>query len=162
MLELGVSDSDYKLSMLRNRSRAIRAFTSKSLPETEAIKSPTSILDKPFFPFRNPFALTRPKSPKLFSPGNPEPKRVQIPPLPPTDFGIKTRNSYLSPTFGYPGSGIYTKDLPVTEMELSEDYTCVISHGPNPRTTHIFDNCVVESYFSVPDNEPKPTPREFP
>lgn len=30
-------------------------------------------------------------------------------------------------------------------MELSESYTCVIYHGPNPRTTHIFDNCVVES-----------------
>ncbi|KAE8715172.1 RNA-directed DNA polymerase (Reverse transcriptase), Ribonuclease H [Hibiscus syriacus] len=73
--------------------------------------------------------------------------RVQIPPLAPTDFGIKTRNSYLSPTFGSPGSGIQTKDLPVTEMELSEDYTCVISHGPNPRTTHIFDNCVVESIY---------------
>ncbi|XP_047336205.1 FCS-Like Zinc finger 8-like [Impatiens glandulifera] len=32
----------------------------------------------------------------------------------------------------------------VREMELSEDYTCVISHGPNPKTTHIFDNCIVE------------------
>ncbi|KAF0929767.1 hypothetical protein E2562_024455 [Oryza meyeriana var. granulata] len=30
-------------------------------------------------------------------------------------------------------------------MEMSEDYTCVIARGPNPRTTHIFDNRVVES-----------------
>uniref|UniRef100_J3N2S3 FLZ-type domain-containing protein n=2 Tax=Oryza brachyantha TaxID=4533 RepID=J3N2S3_ORYBR len=31
------------------------------------------------------------------------------------------------------------------EMEMSEDYTCVIARGPNPRTTHIFDNRVVRS-----------------
>ncbi|KAK8588325.1 hypothetical protein V6N13_087257 [Hibiscus sabdariffa] len=178
-------------------SPRFKAFTLKALPETEAIKSPTSILDnKTFFPFCNPFALTRPKSPKLFSPANPKPKgiglaildtfikdnpseanscceqnkrkvlfgtelRVQIPPPPPTDFGIKTRNSHLSPTFVSPDPSIHMKGLPVTEMELSEDYTCVISHGPNPRTTHIFDNCVVESYFSVPANKPKPTPESF-
>lgn len=35
--------------------------------------------------------------------------------------------------------------LSASEMELSEDYTRVISHGPNPRTTHIFDNCIIES-----------------
>uniref|UniRef100_A0A0E0EY31 FLZ-type domain-containing protein n=1 Tax=Oryza meridionalis TaxID=40149 RepID=A0A0E0EY31_9ORYZ len=29
--------------------------------------------------------------------------------------------------------------------EMSEDYTCVIARGANPRTTHIFDNRVVES-----------------
>ncbi|KAK8565383.1 hypothetical protein V6N12_058946 [Hibiscus sabdariffa] len=172
-------------------SPRFKAFTSKALPETEAIKSPTSILDsRPLFPF----ALNPPKSPKTFSPENPEPKgiglaildtrsedstsrepnnkkvlfgtelRVQIPPLPPTDFGIKTRNSHLSPTFGSPYSGIHMKDSPcisVTEMELSEDYTCVISHGPNPRTTHIFDNFIVENYCRVPDNKPKTTSQSF-
>ncbi|KAJ1692005.1 hypothetical protein LUZ63_016160 [Rhynchospora breviuscula] len=29
------------------------------------------------------------------------------------------------------------------ETDLSEEYTCVISHGPNPTTTHIFDDCVI-------------------
>ncbi|CAM8940755.1 unnamed protein product [Rhodiola kirilowii] len=29
------------------------------------------------------------------------------------------------------------------EMERSEDYTRVICRGANPRTTHIFDDCVV-------------------
>ncbi|XP_030948473.1 FCS-Like Zinc finger 8-like [Quercus robur] len=98
--------------------------------------------------------------------------RVQIPPLPastvsptvespksPADLGIKTRNSQIS-AFGPASSGIQTKESPrvvtagslsVTEMELSEDYTCVISHGPNPKTTHIFDNCIVETYCSLPD-----------
>ncbi|KAG8091647.1 hypothetical protein GUJ93_ZPchr0012g21449 [Zizania palustris] len=36
------------------------------------------------------------------------------------------------------------------EMEMSEDYTCVIARGPNPRTTHIFDNHVVESSGGFP------------
>ncbi|XVE77805.1 hypothetical protein DITRI_Ditri13aG0091900 [Diplodiscus trichospermus] len=206
-------------------SPSFKAFTTKGLPETDAVKSPTSILDhKPFFPFVNPFGydLNQPKSPKPFSPNNkhhsPEnleskgiglaiidtlkdrpikdksscdasknkmvlfgtELRVQIPQLPPslvsptispkspTDFGIKTKNSHLSAAFGSPTSGIHVQGAPrvipgcllVTEMELSEDYTCVISHGPNPKTTHIFDNCVVESYCSVSD-KPKSAPESF-
>ncbi|XP_028553027.1 FCS-Like Zinc finger 11-like isoform X2 [Dendrobium catenatum] len=30
-------------------------------------------------------------------------------------------------------------------MEQSEDYTRVISHGPNPRITHIFYTCIMEN-----------------
>ncbi|XP_052190527.1 FCS-Like Zinc finger 8-like [Diospyros lotus] len=92
--------------------------------------------------------------------------KIQIPPLPspapadspksPADFGIKTRNSHLgsfSPSparkspFGSANSGLDNSNccLSATEMELSEDYTCVISYGPNPKTTHIFDDCIVES-----------------
>ncbi|XP_043691128.1 FCS-Like Zinc finger 8-like [Telopea speciosissima] len=101
-------------------------------------------------------------SPSVFSPTE-SPKS-------PVDFGIKTRNSQLgsfspglSPysvnksPFGSANSGletpgssrVFTGCLSATEMELSEDYTCVISHGPNPRTTHIFDNCIVESCCGV-------------
>ncbi|XP_022728485.1 protein MARD1-like [Durio zibethinus] len=205
-------------------SPRFKAFTTNGLPENDAIKSPTSILDnKPFFPFGYPFGfnINQRKSPEVFSPNNKQhsPKkleskgiglaiidtfnekpienkssretsnnkvvlfgtelRVQIPPLPPsliypttpispTDFGIKSRNSHLSSAFGSPNSGIHIKDsprvftgcLPVKEMELSEDYTCVISHGPDPKTTHIFDNCVVESYSSVSD-KPKSPPESF-
>ncbi|XP_016459922.2 FCS-Like Zinc finger 8-like [Nicotiana tabacum] len=46
-------------------------------------------------------------------------------------------------------SGDFGEGLSLTEMESSEDYTCVISHGPNPKTTHIFDNCIVESCCGV-------------
>lgn len=97
--------------------------------------------------------------------------KIQVPPLPPSDelplpnspsdFGIKTRNSLVgsfsprfSPSpvkkspFGSMNSGCISS-LSATEMELSEDYTCVISYGPNPRTTHIFDDCVVESCCGV-------------
>lgn len=31
------------------------------------------------------------------------------------------------------------------EVELYEDYTCVITHGPNPKATHIFGDCILES-----------------
>ncbi|PIM98338.1 hypothetical protein CDL12_29182 [Handroanthus impetiginosus] len=94
--------------------------------------------------------------------------KIQVPPLPPSvpspnespkspcDFGIKTRNSHLgsfSPglsksPFGSLNSGALSS-LSASEMELSEDYTCVISYGPNPKTTHIFDDCIVESCCGV-------------
>ncbi len=98
--------------------------------------------------------------------------RVEIPrdsptvsPKSPTDFGIKTRN--LRPPSCFPGiqtgdavsPTAFTGFIPVSGMELSEDYTCVISHGPNPKTTHIFDNYIVESHWVLP--EPNPAPGSF-
>jgi zinc-finger of the FCS-type, C2-C2 len=77
--------------------------------------------------------------------------KIQVPPPSPTghhiEFGIKNKSSQLalcSPIDRTPiGSNgcLSPRDLEL----LSEDYTCIISHGPNPRTTHIFDNRVVES-----------------
>ncbi|KAJ0691814.1 putative Zf-FLZ domain, FCS-Like Zinc finger 8/MARD1 [Helianthus annuus] len=64
------------------------------------------------------------------------------------DFGIKTRNSKLSGGPSVTGSGsprLSTGPLCLSEMELSEEYTRVISRGCNPKTTHIFNNCVVNS-----------------
>uniref|UniRef100_A0A5B6YG64 FLZ-type domain-containing protein n=1 Tax=Davidia involucrata TaxID=16924 RepID=A0A5B6YG64_DAVIN len=96
--------------------------------------------------------------------------KIKIPPLPalspgespksPADFGIKTRNSQIlgtSSPFGSLNSVIQTQDSPLastgclsmSEMELSEDYTCVISHGPNPKTTHIYGNCVLENCCGI-------------
>lgn len=107
--------------------------------------------------------------------------KVQIPPLPlstpsptespkfPSDFGIKNRNFKLS-EYGSPSSGrIPTKDSPrvvsvslsVSEMELSEDYTCVICHGPFPRTTRIFDDCIVDTYCSLPGDLPSSSMENF-
>ncbi|KAJ1411032.1 Zf-FLZ domain [Sesbania bispinosa] len=40
----------------------------------------------------------------------------------------------------------FIKSLSASEIELSEDYTCVISHGPNPKTTHIFGDCILETH----------------
>ncbi|GAV90282.1 DUF581 domain-containing protein [Cephalotus follicularis] len=96
-------------------------------------------------------------------------------PKSPADFGIKTRDSQLasfpfrlSPTqarnsgsgtsnsgLGTPNSiRVFSGSLSANEMELSEDYTCVISHGPNPKTTHIFDDCIVESCCGVNFSSP--------
>ncbi|KAL3505938.1 hypothetical protein ACH5RR_031320 [Cinchona calisaya] len=98
-------------------------------------------------------------------------------PKSPAAFGIKTRNSQmgssfspgLSPSsvrkspFGSSNSGLGSSNSPrifsglsLSEMELSEDYTCVISHGPNPRTTHIFDDCIVESCSGQISSSRKP------
>ncbi|XP_074565541.1 FCS-Like Zinc finger 8-like isoform X2 [Curcuma longa] len=86
--------------------------------------------------------------------------KVQIPPpmaLPtsPIEFGVKNRDSKLALFSPALRSSLGTeaparetfspRSISISEMERSEDYTCVISHGPNPKTTHIFDNCIVES-----------------
>ncbi|GAV72680.1 DUF581 domain-containing protein [Cephalotus follicularis] len=36
--------------------------------------------------------------------------------------------------------------LSVREIEHSEDYTCIISHGPNPKTTHIFGDYILDGH----------------
>ncbi|MQL74235.1 hypothetical protein Taro_006610 [Colocasia esculenta] len=42
--------------------------------------------------------------------------------------------------------------LSASDIELSEDYTCVISHGPNPKTTYIFGDCILETHTNdLPD-----------
>ncbi|KAK8934424.1 hypothetical protein KSP39_PZI014995 [Platanthera zijinensis] len=33
-----------------------------------------------------------------------------------------------------------------SEIELSEDYTCVISHEPQQKKTHILDKFILESF----------------
>lgn len=87
---------------------------------------------------------------------------VRIPVLPnsPADVGTKTWNSPQRPGF----SDLLNEDvhsmrrsLSMKEMELSEDYTCVISHGPNPTTTHIFVDRVVESCLFYLSDSYKPT-----
>ncbi|XP_061359094.1 protein MARD1-like [Gastrolobium bilobum] len=177
-------------------SPKFRDFTMKRLSGSEALRSPTSILDtRALSPNGNPFsyenrteamisprmqsekrsswekmdsqgiglALVGALKDETFDDNSAKPSngnvlfgtklRVKIPPLPPpstfesktcdVDFGAKAKDS---------PPAVVTGVLSLSEMELSEEYTCVISHGPNPRTTHIFDNCVVESYCSLPNN----------
>ncbi|PKU80102.1 FCS-Like Zinc finger 8 [Dendrobium catenatum] len=69
-------------------------------------------------------------------------------PYSPIEFGIKNKDSQLA-LLSPPDLSI--EDLPPSpefltrEIELLEEYTCVISHGPNPKKTHIFDNCIMEN-----------------
>ncbi|GAB4830402.1 zinc-finger of the FCS-type, C2-C2, variant 2 [Ancistrocladus abbreviatus] len=74
----------------------------------------------------------------------------------PPEFGIKTPKSNLWSSGKLNceiqlegSSGLIGQSLSMEEMELSEDYTCVISHGPNPKTTRIFGNCVLEGCSDV-------------
>ncbi|XP_074563801.1 FCS-Like Zinc finger 8-like [Curcuma longa] len=110
--------------------------------------------------------------------------KVQIPSLCPSsmspvgspiEFGVKNKESQLallSPAQSSLGlemaasssCRVFARSISMSEMELSEDYTCVISHGPNPRTTHIFDNCIVERCgdgftASMESNSSAPTDR---
>ncbi|KAF0920114.1 hypothetical protein E2562_033360 [Oryza meyeriana var. granulata] len=47
----------------------------------------------------------------------------------------------------------YIGSVSAMEVEQSEDYTRIIAHGPNPKTTHIFGDCILEpcteSYWLV-------------
>ncbi|KAL3647861.1 hypothetical protein CASFOL_008829 [Castilleja foliolosa] len=92
--------------------------------------------------------------------------KVQIPvinpispnesPKSPADFGIKTKNSQISsPCSSNNPVKDFTRQLSLKEMELSEDYTCVITHGPNPKTTHIYDDCIVERCLVDDDDDSK-------
>ncbi|CAN0856964.1 FCS-Like Zinc finger 8 [Linum grandiflorum] len=115
-------------------------------------KSPTHPMSKPesrMVVFGSQLKIQIPSS-LLHNPNSPAGS-----PRSPADFGIKTRNSQLgscsfsssfSPSPPVPKSAVFGSP---SEMELSEDYTCVISRGPNPKTTHIFDDCIVDSCCGV-------------
>ncbi|CAL0324132.1 unnamed protein product [Lupinus luteus] len=58
------------------------------------------------------------------------------------DYSLKTRSSSLPISIDF--SNGYVGPLSAREIELSEDYTCIISHGPNPKRTHIFADCILD------------------
>lgn len=45
--------------------------------------------------------------------------------------------------------------LSASEIELSEDYTCVKTYGPEPKITHIFCDCILECQNNNSTNLPK-------
>lgn len=57
---------------------------------------------------------------------------------------LPIKSSSLPITIG--SSHAYVGSLTAREIELSEDYTCIISHGPNPKTTRIFGDCILECH----------------
>ncbi|KAK9052750.1 hypothetical protein SSX86_029380 [Deinandra increscens subsp. villosa] len=61
------------------------------------------------------------------------------------NLGSSTTLSTTRPTNLNPGKDLVAS-LSATEIELSEDYTCVRKHGPNPKTTHIFGDCILERH----------------
>ncbi|KAL8192068.1 hypothetical protein R6Q57_028189 [Mikania cordata] len=95
---------------------------------------------------------------------------IQIPshslsdPLLCCDFGIKTRKFQFGGHMISNGSGSLQSSMntpSLSEMELSEEYTRVITYGSNPKTTHIYDNCVVDCCCDVLQSDSDPnTPCE--
>ena len=80
---------------------------------------------------------------------------------PPQFIGGSPKSNQLSGTKlstipGSIGSGNeFIGSLSASEIELSEDYTCVISHGPNPKTTHIYGDCILEAHSNDLSNSGK-------
>ena len=90
--------------------------------------------------------------------------RIQVPPgraielvSSPIEFGAKNRDAQLavlSPARRFlpeivssPSARVFAGGVAVVppgEMAMSEDYTCIIAHGPNPKTTRIFGDCILE------------------
>ncbi|XP_009786339.1 FCS-Like Zinc finger 8-like [Nicotiana sylvestris] len=125
------------------------------LYDTESVVSPNSILDgMQNFNLGNPFGYDRISS-------NPITKKPSNNKMESESIGLalidsKEISSVSKALFGAKlkveipcSTSSVGEGLSLREMESSEDYTCVISHGPNPKTTHIFDNCVVESCCGV-------------
>ncbi|KAI9071322.1 hypothetical protein K1719_046701 [Acacia pycnantha] len=81
--------------------------------------------------------------------------------FPPHFNGGSQNSSALSHTeFNSKPSSICTSNdfvgsLSADEIELSEDYTCVICRGPNPKTTHIFGDCILETHSNGFGNHSK-------
>ncbi|XP_066316838.1 uncharacterized protein [Miscanthus floridulus] len=83
------------------------------------------------------------------------------------EFGVKNKSSWL-PLSACSGREA-TSPAPADPREIiepsSEDYTCVISRGPNPRTVHIFGDRVVEggaSAGAASERESSPRPINLP
>ncbi|XP_022991961.1 protein MARD1-like [Cucurbita maxima] len=154
-------------------SPRFRAFATRTadhsvlMSPTSVLISPTSVLDsKPFFSLQNPNYPNKP----IF-PGNkhkisrPNPIGLALiedkndtKPTTSLIFSAKLRVLIPPPTVdggGSGGSGLMT----VKEMEVCEEYTCVRRHGPNAKTTHIFDNFVVKSLVDY--DSPKKKNNEF-
>ncbi|XP_048531761.1 protein MARD1-like [Triticum urartu] len=66
------------------------------------------------------------------------------------EFGVKNKSSWL-PLRAARAATEAEEDGP-----SSEDYTCVISRGPNPRTVHIFGDRVVEGDRALESPPPAP------
>ncbi|KAJ3687381.1 hypothetical protein LUZ61_016545 [Rhynchospora tenuis] len=152
-----------KTASLFPSRRLFMGLSPKVFSESDSSMSPTSVLDSKALPcISSPPSISnsgQKKPPSLglaealdndqhsFISNSPRKDRrmvlfgsqlnIQVPSI---EFGVKNKESklaLLSPVRRYIVS---PKEF---ETDLSEEYTCVISHGPNPRTTHIFDDCVI-------------------
>lgn len=103
------------------------AGSSRSLPKNYAISFPRRI-----------------DSPDL----RPDPSKKKGPELPgsrsASPLSVGAGGSIIAPG-SLPITSGFADSLSASEIERSEDYTRIISRGANPKTTHIFGDCVLES-----------------
>ncbi|XP_038896374.1 FCS-Like Zinc finger 10-like [Benincasa hispida] len=99
-----------------------------SLDSPRFVSASYGVKGRSFFHSTNPFMK------KVTTNGDSEPHDKILP------ADISTPASVTMPV-----SGII-ESLSASEIELSEDYTRVISHGVNPKTTHIFGDCILECH----------------
>ncbi|KAL5227404.1 hypothetical protein ABZP36_015669 [Zizania latifolia] len=60
------------------------------------------------------------------------------------DLGSKIPGPGSLPASIAAGTRRFIGSVSASEIEQSEDYTCIIARGPNPKTTHIFGDCILE------------------
>ncbi|CAH2062984.1 unnamed protein product [Thlaspi arvense] len=140
-------DSDFSLASPTSILEANPSIFSSKNPKTISYLEPTTSKPKRFHP-PDAFGLAdlvssinrdRSRNPvnKMVLFGSK--LRVQIPSA---DFGTKTGMRYPAHGQGQHSPCLQPKALAVSEIDQTEDYTRVTSHGPNPTVTHIFDNSV--------------------
>ncbi|KAI3694211.1 hypothetical protein L1987_77173 [Smallanthus sonchifolius] len=140
--------------------KILRSSDSKSVlfgPQMRILNNPSLKLDR-FDSLSNslpknyaisPHIRVKKSNPKLINPLAQEPfAKFWSHSLDSANLGSNSTHSTARPTNLNQGRDLVAS-LSASEIELSEDYTCVRKHGPNPKTTHIFGDCILERH----DNE---------
>ncbi|XP_076955564.1 FCS-Like Zinc finger 10-like [Bidens hawaiensis] len=135
--------------------KILRSSDSKSVLFGPQILNNRSLKPANFDPFDS-FSYSLPKNcavfssnltksnPKLINPIVQEPSaKFWSNSLDSANIGSNSTRLTTGPTHLNPGQDLVAS-LSASEIELSEDYTCVRKHGPNPKTTHIFGDCILE------------------
>ncbi|KAF8115504.1 hypothetical protein N665_0026s0048 [Sinapis alba] len=113
------------------------------------------------FPEAKSLNVEKKRSGVIFEIGETEPIGLGNRSFSEIDCPRKTRvlSQYKAIEEGYfPGIGSDSASsscLSEDEMEMSENYTCIIAHGPNPRTTHIYGDRVLECHKNEVINKEK-------
>ncbi|WCJ40712.1 hypothetical protein M5689_021621 [Euphorbia peplus] len=130
--------ADYMFVLLSQTETPKSGAGSSVSLETESFRNSSSVSLSPKSPFSSKKFCSANRtstvsSLSLFSDGGQQ-----------TDSSLDIKSGSLpvpiSTSHGHVGS------LSAREIEQSEDYTCIISYGPNPKTIHIYGDCILESH----------------
>ncbi|KAI4337387.1 hypothetical protein L6164_015811 [Bauhinia variegata] len=139
-----------KYSISHNRGSPVLFEIGESYQENESFGKARSCSLDSCSPFKTPSALALSNTDS--DSGNFALKDITIQVSSPPHFIGGSLNSNTLPadlnsnSVSLCSSNEFSGSLSASEIELSEDYTCVISHGPNPKTTHIYGDCILETH----------------